>query len=91
MLQIRLQAHEALLADVIQSHQEQSSKYEQMLNVSPQLCSWILSQLMSETLCYGVLEDTRGNTRGDSRGDTRGDTWGDARGPTRGDTRESIA
>lgn len=72
MLQIRLQAHEALLADVIQSHQEQSSKYEQMLNVSPQLCSWILSQLMSETLCYGVLGEHQGRQQGGYLGGCQG-------------------
>lgn len=39
VVQIQMKAHEDLLADVIQSHQELSIKYDQMLNVSLQLCS----------------------------------------------------
>ena len=41
VVQIKMQAHEDLLTDVIQSHQELSNKHEQILNVSLQLCSWI--------------------------------------------------
>lgn len=42
VVQIKMQAHEDLLTDVIQSHQELSNKHEQILNVSLRLCSWIV-------------------------------------------------
>lgn len=39
VVQIQMKEQEDLLADVIQSHQELSIKYDQVMNVSLQLCS----------------------------------------------------